>query len=152
MIFDNIKNCEMYNSVNPKFEKAFLFIKKAVAEKLPVGNYEIDGQDVYAFVQKYETKLMENSFFEGHEKYIDVQYIIKGSEILGVMDISKAVIKNEYSAESDAAFYERSGNASYCTAQQGDFCIFYPHDIHNPGVAFEDAPMEVEKIVVKIRV
>ena len=34
MIFDNIRNCELYYSVNKGFEKAFDFIKKAVIIKV----------------------------------------------------------------------------------------------------------------------
>ena len=36
-------------------------------------------------------------------------------------------------------------------AGQGDFCIFFPHDIHRPGMAYQDVPTPVKKIVVKVR-
>lgn len=152
MIFDNIKNCKMYYGVNPKFEKAFEFIKKAVEENKEIGKYEIDGKDIYAIVQNYDSKLMENSKFEGHQNYIDIQYIIDGCEMLGVMEISNAVIKDEYNAEKDCAIYEKSDIASYCVANQGDFCVFYPHDIHNPGVAYNNVPSNIKKIVVKVHI
>ena len=121
-------------------------------EKFETGKYEIDGEEIYAFVQNYDTKLKENSVFEGHKNYIDIQYIIEGCEMLGVMDISKAVIKNEYDPRNDAAFYKESEIASCCVAQQGDFCIFYPHDVHSPGVAFNNLPSNVKKIVVKVHI
>lgn len=152
MIFDNIKNCKMYYGVNDKFEKAFEFIQKVIAEKFEVGKYEIDGEKIFAFVQNYDSKLKENSVFEGHENYIDIQYVIEGCEMLGVIDVSKADIKEEYNPEKDAAFYQESKLASYCIATQGDFCIFYPHDIHSPGVAFDNSPSNVRKIVVKVHI
>ena len=67
MIFDNIKNAKMYYGVNPKFEKAFDFIKKVATENTEVGKYEIDGKDIYAMVQSYQSKLAENCKFEGHK-------------------------------------------------------------------------------------
>ena len=152
MIFDNIKNCKIYDGVNDKFEKAFEFIQKAVAEKLEVGKYEIDGEKIFAFIQNYDSKLKENSALEGHENYIDIQYIIEGCEMLGVVDVSKVKIKKEYNPEKDVAFYQESKLASYCIATQGDFCIFYPHDIHSPGVAFDNLPSNVKKIVVKVHI
>lgn len=152
MIFDNIKNCEMYYVVNPKLKKAFEFIQKANEEKFETGKYEIDGEEIYAFVQNYDTKLKENGAFEGHENYIDVQYIIDGCEMMGIMDISKAVIKSEYDPENDVAFYKDNEIASYCVAEQGDFLIFYPHDIHSPGLAFNNSQSNVKKIVVKVRI
>ena len=152
MIFDNIKNCKMYYGLNPKFEKAFSFIQKANEEKLEPGKYEIDGEEIYAFVQSYDSKLKKDSVFEGHEKYIDIQYVLSGCEMLGALEVSKSVVNEEYNAEKDAAFYERSDIASYCVANQGDFCIFYPQDIHSPGIAYNDAPSSVKKIVVKVRI
>ena len=150
MIFDNIKNCKMYYEANPKFKKAFEFIQKAFQENYDVGRYEIDGDEIYGFVQVYNSKLIENSGFEGHENYIDIQCIMEGREIMGCVEISNAIIKKDYNPEIDAAFYERSDIATYCIAGQGDFCVFYPHDIHSPGVSFNNIPSEIKKIVVKV--
>lgn len=152
MIFDNIKNCEMYYGVNPKFKKAFEFIKKAVEENVEVGKYEIEGKDIYASVQNYDSKLKENSSFEGHNNYIDIQYIIDGREIMGVMEIAHAEVRDEYNPDKDVTFYKDSETASCCVAGKGDFCIFYPHDIHRPGMAFNNIPSNVRKIVVKVHI
>jgi len=152
MIFDNIKNCKTYYGLNPKFEIAFDFIKKALKENLDIGKYEIDGKDIYASIEGYNSKLKENSVFEGHENYIDIHFIMEGYEMIGSMEIANAIIKNEYDPEKDIAFYEKSDIASYCVARQGDFCIFHPHDIHSPGVAFNNIPLKVKKIVVKIHI
>ena len=71
MVFDSIKNCELYYGVHKNFEKAFDFIKKATAENLPVGKYELDGKDLYASVQEYTSKTEQESKFEGHRNYIE---------------------------------------------------------------------------------
>ena len=113
---------------------------------------EIEGDEIYAVVQKYETKMKEAKIFEGHRKYIDIQYILNGIEMLGMQKISDAVILSDYDHEKDAALYHRIDDAFYCTARKGDFCIFYPDDIHSPGVAYDNLPTDVEKIVVKIRI
>lgn len=152
MIFDNIKNCEMYYGVNPKFKKAFEFIEKAVKENLETGKYEISGKEIYASIQSYDSKLKDNAKFEGHKNYIDIQYIVEGREMMGTLEISKAVIKGEYNPEKDVMFYEDSEIASYCITEQGDFCIFYPHDIHCPGVSLNNMPSGVKKIVVKVHI
>ena len=152
MIFDNIKNCEMYFDVNTKFEKAFEFIKKAISENFDEGKYEIDGDNIYAMVQTYETKLETECRFEGHEKYIDIQFMVDGCETMGVADIVKVVIETEYNSESDVAFYHNCQTASYCIAEAGDFLVFYPHDIHRPGMACDNIPENIKKIVVKVKI
>ena len=150
MVFDNIRNCKMYYGVNERFEKAFDFIKKAVEENLEVGKYEIDGKEVYALVQEYDSKTEDKSKFEGHENYIDIQYVISGCEMLGSADVNYTVATTEYNPEKDITFYENYYKATYCIAQEGDFCIFFPHDIHRPGMAYQDVPTPVRKIVVKV--
>ena len=142
----------MYYGVNPKFKKAFEFIKKVVQEELEAGKYEIDGKDIHAIIQSYDSKLKENARFEGHENYIDIQFIADGCEMMGDVDISNAVIKDAYNPEKDVAFYEDNILASYCVAQKGDFCIFYPHDIHRPGMAINDKPSKVKKVIVKVHI
>lgn len=152
MIFDNIKNCKMYFGINPNFEKAFSFINRVIEEELEVGRYEIDGDKVYAMVQTYETKPDVECRFEGHERYIDIQVVVEGCETMGVADISKAVPETEYDREKDVEFYRNCQTASYCIAEAGDFLVFYPHDIHRPGIACDNIPENVKKIVVKVRV
>lgn len=152
MIFDNIKNCKMYFGINPNFEKAFSFINRVFEENLEVGRYEIEGDEVYAMVQTYETKPDVECRFEGHEKYIDIQVVVEGCEMIGVADISKAVPETDYNEEKDIAFYRNCQTASYCIAEAGDFLVLYPHDIHRPGMACDNIPENVKKVVVKVRV
>lgn len=152
MIFDNIKNYRMYCAVNQKFEKAFEFIKKAVEENLDPGTYEIDGKEIYALVQDYDTKLKENCIFEGHKNYIDIQYIVDGCEVMGLLEETDTVVKEEYDAEKDATFYEQGDVPSYFVAKKGDFCVFYPQDIHSPCVAYKDMPSKVKKVVIKLHI
>lgn len=151
MIVDTLKNSSLYYGVNPKFEKAFDFIRKALAESLPVGKYEIDGTELYAMVQEYTTKEPEAARAEGHRNYIDIQYIIDGIEIMEYENIEKAEIKTEYNPEKDVEFYENSQTPSVCVFKKEDYAIFFPHDIHRPAMAY-GAAGTVKKIVVKVRV
>lgn len=152
MIFDNLKNSKMYYGVNEDFEKAFKFIEKAATEKLPTGRYEIDGDNVYAAIQEYTTKSGEDALFEGHHKYIDIQYISSGIEAMEVIDISNASEKTPYDQQYDVKFFENKTPYQKLVLQSGDFAVFYPHDLHKPGLSFEGAPTVMNKIVVKIAV
>lgn len=152
MICDNLRNCETYYGINSRFEQAFDFIKKAVAENYPVGRYEIDGDNLYAMVQEYNTNLLANAKFEGHKRYIDIQYIVSGEELMKVADISKVTASTEYDAGKDCGFFENAGDASVLLVQQGEYAIFFPQDIHMPGVAPNDKPAAARKIVVKVKV
>ncbi len=152
MIIDTLKNCNLYCTDNEKFKKAFAFLQKATSENLSVGKYEIDGEDVYAMVQEYTTKPYEDGRFEGHRKYIDIQYIVSGDEKIEVVDISKVTPNTEYNAEKDLLFFENCKNVTTTVLQTGEYGVFFPHDIHKPGLAVQNIPSPVKKVVVKVSV
>ena len=150
MIVDNLINCKMYYELNSKFEKAFDFIKKATDENLPAGKYEIEGKEAYGLVQEYTTKTAEKGKFEGHRKYIDIQYIISGIEEIEVINISNAKSSIDYNEEKDIEFYENNTKSGKVILENGEYAIFYPSDIHKPGMSFESTT-NVKKIVVKVK-
>ena len=147
-----MKNCALYYGVNDKFQKAFDFIKEAVAKNLEVGKYEIEGSALFASVQAYDSKLYKDAKYEGHNNYIDIQYIVSGAEIMKVADISKMTVKTPYNPEKDVTFYEDKADAAVLPVQQDEYAIFFPHDIHMPGVSINETPSPVRKIVVKVKV
>ena len=152
MIVDNLSNSKMYYGLSNKFEKAFDFIKKVEEENLPVGKYEIDGTELYGLVQEYTSKIGEQGKLEGHRRYIDIQYIISGVEIIEVIDISKAKANTEYNDIKDIEFYDNNEKAGKIVLEAGEYAILYPNDIHKPGMTFGEKPTTVKKIVVKVKI
>lgn len=152
MIFDSVAHADLYTSVHPRFAAAFAFIRDAIADDLAVGKYEIDGKNLYASVQEYDSKAPEKAKNEGHRNYIDIQVVVSGSEVIEVEEIGDAVRINEpYNDVKDVEFYDPSPDACRLTLFAGDFAILFPHDIHRPGMAVEESA-PVKKIVVKVKV
>ncbi len=151
MIVDNIRNYKKYIGVNPRFEKAFAFIEKAVKENLEVGKYEIEGDDIRGSISEYVTKDEKDCKYEGHRKYIDIQYIISGVEVFGVCDISKMTSKTEYDEQKDYLPFENCEKQSIAVIEEGEYGIFFPNDIHKPGISFKGEAAPVKKIVVKVK-
>ena len=150
MIFDTLQNCEKYYGLHKGFASAFDFIKKAVAENYAVGKYEIDGRKIHASVQEYTGKAEADAKYEGHRKYIDIQYIAVGAEIMKVVDIQKATLKVDYNEEKDVEFYHDTDKAGKILVEAGEYGIFFPNDIHKPGLAVDGNTALVKKILVKI--
>ena len=71
MIFDSIENAEMYYGLNSRIKTAFEFIKKTNFETLNEERVEIDGDNIFAMIQKYKTRNSEDAKWEAHRKYID---------------------------------------------------------------------------------
>lgn len=150
MILDCLKNCEQYVGVHKGFKEAFDFVKKAMQENLPAGHYEIDGKAIFAIIQEYTTKSEAGTPFEGHKKYIDIQCMVSGIEVFGVVDISKVKLFKDYDAEADYALYADSEKAGENVLEEGEFAVFFPWDMHKPCLAFQNKPSSVKKIVVKV--
>ena len=149
MILDVLKNKDLYVGMHPGFKKAFEFLEKAQKELPPVGTYELDGRDVYALVQEYETLPLPETKWEAHKKYIDIQYIHEGTEVMGWDNIKNLPEGQEYNEERDCyVFY--GDDATNLEVHAGSYAIFYPEDLHRPKGAYK-TPGTIKKIVVKIR-
>ena len=147
MIFDNIKNISKYPNLGEKIQKGFDFILKNNLKNIENGRYEIDGKEIYANVQEYETK--DEGLFEAHRKYIDIQYIAKGFEKIEVCEISELNEKFPYDNEKDLIFFE--GKGSFLSLKEGYFAIFYPQDGHKPCIT-DELKSDVKKVVVKVSI
>ena len=134
-----------------RWDKAFSFLKTSDLQGLELKRYDIDGDNLYAPVSEYLTKNEEDAKYEAHRKYIDIQYIINGKELMGVAPISqKKEILEPYDSTKDIEFLTVTGGENYL-ALPGRFFIFFPEDAHRPGLKDgENSP--VRKIVIKVKV
>ena len=107
-----------------------------------------------AFVieQAYETRLRADGFFESHRKFIDVQVIFEGEELMEVCDISRMTVKQPYNEKRDLIVYEDNTEASLLRVYPGSAAVFYPSDAHMPTLRVRHEAVNVRKCVVKVPV
>ena len=139
-----------YNYQSEGFKKAFSWLENTNLGDLLPGNYQIDGTNVYAEVQEYETKEFSECPFESHEKYYDIQYMVKGCETLGYANREGSVSKG-YNKDRDLELYETPSTYSEIVLNEGEFAIVSPDDLHQPRVMYK-TKQKVKKIVVKVKV
>lgn len=130
------------------WDQAFHFLKSANLAELPKGKQEIEGDHVYISVDEYTTKNPEDTKFESHKKYLDIQHVIKGVEVIGLTTLDKAEVTQPYDESKDIIFY-KSEAGDYLKATPDNFLVFFPDDAHRPGMR-ADTNSVVKKIVVKI--
>ncbi|MBQ9986363.1 MAG: YhcH/YjgK/YiaL family protein [Oscillospiraceae bacterium] len=148
MIIDNKKNKELYYGVHPRFRAAFEFIEKVERENLAPGRYELDGDNLFVNVSEYE--LGENKgIYEAHGRYIDIQYIIEGKEAFNCAMECECEVTQAFDEKIDAALYSCNGLRTHIEAGEGDFAIFFPQDVHNPGVKLGEG-VKVKKAIAKV--
>lgn len=152
MIFGNVKD----------LDKAFFWLpaplKTAVAHlrdtdfsKLPAGNYDLQGKDIYVQVIDLTTKTVDQTRPEVHREYLDVQYLVSGREKIGVVpDTGRNAVAEDLLGERDLLFYAGAENETYLNMTPGCFAVFFPADVHRPACAAL-MPQPIRKVVVKVR-
>ena len=150
MIADILKNNHLYESISPRIKKSLEYITKTDFSAMEPGRYELDGSNIFALVQAYDSIPREQGKWECHRNYIDIQYIAEGVEQIGVNNIGKMKVTTEYNPEKDIAFL--SGDGDYVTFSKGSYGIFFPEDAHQPKIAPGNVPGKVKKVVIKIKV
>ena len=105
---------------------------------------------VFPLVQDNTTKPKAEGVWEAHRKYIDVQFVAAGVEQMGWAKLDTLAVKKPYDADADYALFDGPGD--FLTVPAGSFTIFFPKDGHIPGIAVNDQPSAVRKIVVKVAV
>ena len=106
----------------------------------------------FAIEQVYETKVRADGFFESHRKYIDVQVVFEGEELMEVADIARATVRKGYNAERDFIIYEDCAGAAGLKLRVGEAAVFFPSDVHMPGLIVGREPVLVRKTVIKVPV
>ncbi len=149
MIIDLLTNSNLYNSIHPRITRALEYLAKTDFNSMALGKYEVDGTDIFAIVNEYETKDTADCVWEAHRKYIDIHYIIRGSELIGTTLLMNQSPTKEYDEENDYWLFE--GGESKQVLHAGMFAIFYPQDIHSTS----HHPLKkstVRKVVMKVLV
>ena len=149
MIRDALHNFKQYVGFHHRLEQAAQFIASQEWKALEPGKYEIDGDNIFALVQHYETKPREQGFWEAHERYMDIQFIAEGEERFGYAPIEQAAITRPYDSNSDYALYDATGD--FFILREGYFILAAPQDVHMPCLAVE-ASQPVKKIVIKVKI
>ncbi|MBG0791697.1 MAG: YhcH/YjgK/YiaL family protein [Desulfovibrionaceae bacterium] len=148
MILDTLDNANAYAALNPHFKTAFAFLRRAELAELAEGRHEVDGDNVYAVVAKGRGRKPEDALIETHDRYIDIQYVLDGTDTMGFKprrDLGPATDASD--PRSDAAFYA-DAPTTWCAVTPGMLAIFFPEDGHLPMIS----DGELHKVIVKVAV
>jgi biofilm protein TabA len=145
-----IEFAKQYHANKAVWDKAIAFLRDRNLELIAAGRYVIDGDNAYAMITEAPAKNIDSVKWEGHQNYIDLHYVIKGKEQIGVAAIDKATITMPYDAAKDVANYDATGK--YYSATPDSFFLFFPTDAHRPGIKADHRNVVVKKLVIKIKV
>src|SRR5262245_24247066 len=104
------------SKLGERLHTALNFLREGNVLALLPSRIELDGDKVYAMIQHYNTRPKEQGKWEAHRKYIDVQYVAEGQELMGYADLSFLKV-GDYVEERD--FVPAQGEGSYVLMKAG---------------------------------
>lgn len=151
MILDTLALWRRYAHLNPRFAAGFAFLEQ-LSPDVAVGRHEIDGDAVYALVQRYRTRPVAGMQLEAHRRYIDIQCLLDGRELIQWAPLAGlAEATRPYDVATDAALHPLAADTVPVPLKPGWFTILFPDDAHAPTCAWGEET-EVLKVVVKVGV
>jgi biofilm protein TabA len=149
-------------AADPRFKAAFVYVSdlleagsvawERISRIAPGVTERVELADgAFALEQVYTPKPRAEGFFESHRKYIDVQVVVAGAELMELADISRLEVSQAYNPERDFTKYADLTGATVLRMGPGDVAIFFPADGHMPGLHWHGSGL-VRKSVVKVPV
>ncbi len=152
MIVDKVSNMKQYAGVIKYVDEIMAFTKKVETENVENGRYDLDGDNLYALVQRYPSKAMEGCRLEAHKVYADLQVVVSGQEKIYYDEISNQTIETDFKEGKDICFFQPGCGKGAITFTDGFFAYLAPQDAHMPGMRVDEAKADdVVKIVFKIK-
>jgi YhcH/YjgK/YiaL family protein len=151
MILDRIDNTRLYLGLHADFAKAFDILTDKTLSQKKDGKYAVDDEKIYYTIQHYTTKPPNEGNLEAHRKYIDIQFLLAGVEILGYAPLKGLTTAEIYNPKKDIAFFNTPKEITKVKLEPGLFCILFPDDAHLPCRQLA-GPTEVQKVVIKIKI
>ena len=153
MIVDELTRAELYSRQGTSLRRAFEYLAGEDLLAVEPGRVDIDGDTIYAMLQRYTTRPADGALYEAHRLYLDVHLVLAGTETMYWAPTGTLQVAEAYADESDsemrrAAADDTARGAVHLTA--GTFAVVFPDDAHIPCCAWQ-SPAEVEKVVVKVR-
>ncbi|MDD3570855.1 MAG: YhcH/YjgK/YiaL family protein [Lachnospiraceae bacterium] len=153
MIITDLDNVDFYSSILGKnAEKAIKALKETPFLSLNEGRYDVDGDEVYFMVNKYNTKSPDVAQFETHKKYVDIQYMVKGNEIIYCDLACHMEICGEYNLEKDKQRYVNAPGTIVIRMHPGNMVLLFPEDAHKVGCMIGNNSHPVFKVVLKVKI
>lgn len=150
MIVSSLADAARYDALGAGIAAGLAYLRTFDAS-VPDGRYSIDGDRVFAIVERYETVPGAEKRYESHRRHVDIQFVAAGRERILLAPSRALDVETEYDTEHDLTFYHDPPAGSSVLLRAGDIAILFPEDAHKPG-CMAGGRDPVRKVVVKVRI
>jgi len=144
--------CNNKEKVKSSLEKrcfeAATYLSQLKGEGLTLGCHFVNDRFYYN-VMEYKTSNENDKPFESHRKYVDIQLLLVGEEIMQVTDTTRLQVVSHYDIERDMILYKASNAVASTILRSNSIMILYPRDAHR-SMSLNDCACNIKKIVGKV--
>ena len=138
-----------YRGIHPNLDLALERINEEFFSRLGYERVDIVPGECWCTKFTYDTIPDEESFFEAHEKFLDIHIMLEGRERV---EISSPAELTVFRAEPENDFWGYRGEGRVkLTIGPGEFLAVWPDDAHKIKMMV-DHPETVTKAVFKIKI
>ena len=149
MILARNETARDYLGIHPNLNLALERINEAFLSSLGHDRVDIVPGECWCTKFTYDTIPDDESFFEAHEKFLDIHIMLEGSERVEVSSpAALTVFRSE--PENDFWGYRGEGRVKL-TIGPGEFLAVWPDDAHKIKMMV-DHPETVTKAVFKVKI
>lgn len=150
MIIDTHDHLARYGALFRDVDPEGLFSWLKMCRDIPSGQkVEFCGEKLFVKTLRHDTAERGALRWESHREYVDLHYIVGGSEVVEWAPVAKLVPDGSYDAGEDVQFYGEAAADMAPLMVDGLFAFLFPEDGHKPLVA-NGKDRFVQKAVAKI--
>lgn len=148
MIVANLTNKSEYYGIHPELDKALDLLTPEFLASVPTEKTLLDGENLFVTKYHLDTLSFEQTSYEAHRKYLDIQLLTEGAERVDIAHPDGLTL-----AENRGDFYGYTGEADQTVMlRPGNFIIVFPGDAHRLRIAVKEPGEKFTRVVFKIKV
>jgi biofilm protein TabA len=151
MYVGSVKNLDKERKILPlPLIKGLEYLQRTDFSRTEIGKYEIEGSQIFALVQEQQSGPKSDRRPEAHIKYIDIQYVIEGNDVIGfgLPDLANEITE-DLLTEKDCVFYKNIKAETDLVLTPGMYAIFFPEEVHRPNCQYGKSG-KLRKVVIKV--
>lgn len=148
MIVANIQNKAEYYGIHPELDKALDCLTPEFLEQTATEKTLLDGENLFVTKFHLETVPEEETFFEAHRQYLDIQVVTQGQERVEIAHPDTLIL-----TEHRGDFYGYTGTGEQTVVlRPGNFLVVFPGDAHRLKLPVGESGKPFTRVVFKIKV
>ena len=154
MIFGNVNAGESAAAYDPLIDRAIAYCRNTDVSQMHESRFFPEGEDFEVLICERTTGPKEEKKAEVHRKFAELQFCAAGRQNMGYCPDTGEfeILENHLNEDRDVRFYKLPEDSKeiMLPLYPGQYCVFFPEDVHRPWCTAGEGPEPIKMIVIKI--